>query len=66
MSVAENKASQARYEGYLEMELEAAAMYSALAAIETDPQRADVFLKLVDPEEKEGEHTEVYEKILAA
>ncbi len=25
-----------------------------------------VFLKLVDPEEKEGEHTEVYEKILAA
>ncbi len=47
MSVVENKASRARYEGYLEMELEAAAMYSALADIETDPHRADVFRKLV-------------------
>ena len=25
-----------------------------------------LFLKLADPDEKEGEHTEVYEKILAA
>ena len=50
MSVVENKASRARYEGYLEMELEAAGMYSALAGIETDPQRADVFRKLVDAE----------------
>ncbi len=37
MSVVENKASRARYEGYLEMELEAAAMYTALADIESEP-----------------------------
>jgi VIT1/CCC1 family predicted Fe2+/Mn2+ transporter len=39
-----------RYRNYLETELEAAVMYSALAEAEPDPERKDVFNKLVDAE----------------
>jgi len=47
-----DKASDARYKGYLESELEAAAMYTALAEVEDDPARAEIFRKLVDAEMK--------------
>jgi len=46
------RASDARYRKYLESELEAAALYTALADVEDDPARAEIFLKLVDAELK--------------
>ena len=39
-----------RYEEYLQTELEAAAMYSALANLENDPERASIFKELVEAE----------------
>lgn len=39
-----------RYEEYLRTELEAAAMYSALAKLENDPDRASIFEELVEAE----------------
>jgi len=47
-----DKSSDARYKEYLEAELEAAAMYTALAEVEDDPARAEIFRKLVDAELK--------------
>ena len=45
-----NRADDARYKQYLGAELEAAAMYTALAEIEDDPARAEIFRRLVDAE----------------
>ena len=42
--------SAKRYRQYLDTELEAAAMYSVMAAAEKDPDRALVFEKLVESE----------------
>ena len=39
-----------RYKGYLESELDAAAMYKAMAAVEKDPSRAAIFERLVEAE----------------
>ena len=45
-----DRTSKARYQEYLRTELEAAAMYRAMAQIERDPKRAQVFEKLVEAE----------------
>ncbi|MDP6065228.1 MAG: VIT1/CCC1 transporter family protein [SAR202 cluster bacterium] len=44
--------SDERYRKYLDSELEAVALYTALADVEEDPARAEIFLKLVDAELK--------------
>jgi VIT1/CCC1 family predicted Fe2+/Mn2+ transporter len=46
----EGRARQGQYREYLKSELEAAAVYSALADTEKDPGREEVFRKLVDAE----------------
>ena len=48
--MADDRAQNRRYRGYLKEELRAAAMYSALAGAEADPERADIFQQLVDAE----------------
>ena len=50
MSDGSDGARSKRYRNYYETELEAAAMYTALAEVEPDPERKDVFNKLVDAE----------------
>jgi rubrerythrin len=45
-----SRTDEKRYEGYLKAELEAAAVYSALADTEADPQRARIFNELVEAE----------------
>lgn len=45
-----DKTSEERYREYMVAELEAVAMYSALAEVEADPARAEIFRKLVDAE----------------
>lgn len=50
MSDRNDKARLKRYQNYLETELEAAVMYSALAEADPDPERKEVFNKLVDAE----------------
>ena len=45
-----DRARNKRYRGYLKSELEAAAVYSALAETERDADRADIFQQLVDAE----------------
>ena len=50
MSDGNDGARSKRYRNYYETELEAAAMYTALAEVEPDPERKDVFNKLVDAE----------------
>lgn len=50
MSDGSDGARSKRYRNYFETELEAAAMYAALAEAEPDPERKDVFEKLVDAE----------------
>ena len=45
-----SRSDEKRYEGYLKAELEAAAVYSALADTEADPQRARIFNELVEAE----------------
>ncbi|MBF8267192.1 MAG: hypothetical protein HW388_700 [Dehalococcoidia bacterium] len=46
----DDKQRKARYRGYLREELEAAATYQAMAESEEDPERAEVFRKLVQEE----------------
>ena len=50
MDYAEDETRDNRYRKYLRTELEAAAMYAALADIEDDTRRAEVFRKLVNAE----------------
>ncbi len=42
--------SREKYHRYLDTELEAAAMYAAMAGVESDHRRSDVFQRLVDSE----------------
>ena len=46
----QDKIDGARYREYMEAELEAAAMYSALAEVEGDPDRAGIFRDLAEAE----------------
>ncbi len=46
----EDRQKQKKYERYLRGELESAATYQALAAVEKDPARSDIFRKLADAE----------------
>ena len=48
--MAEDRAENRRYREYLKDELQAAAMYSALAEVEADPERADIFQQLAAAE----------------
>jgi len=50
LSEAGDRTRDRRYRGYLESELEAAAVYATLAEAEPDPERAGIFQKLVDAE----------------
>ena len=50
MADKEDRAAQRRYREYLEAELEAAAMYRAMAEVESDPNRSEVFERLVEAE----------------
>ena len=45
-----SRSDERRYESYLKAELEAAAVYSALAETETDPRRSRIFEELVEAE----------------
>ena len=45
-----SRSDERRYESYLKAELEAAAVYSALADTETDPRRSRIFEELVEAE----------------
>lgn len=46
----EDRQKQKKYQRYLRGELESAATYQALAAVEKDPARSDIFRKLADAE----------------
>ncbi len=50
MSTVDNAARKKQYKRYLDSELEAAAMYDALAEMENDPERAAIFRELVAAE----------------
>ena len=45
--VKDDKSRKKRYKSYLKSELEAAALYSALANVEKDVERREIFLELV-------------------
>ena len=50
--VKDDKSRKKRYKSYLKSELEAAALYSALANVEKDVERREIFLELVGAEMK--------------
>ena len=50
MDQKQDNATKGRYRGYLKAELEAAATYKAMADAETDPDRAQIFHRLVEAE----------------
>jgi rubrerythrin len=52
MMVKDDKSRKNRYKSYLNSELEAAALYSALAKVEKDVERREIFLELVRAEMK--------------